>query len=258
MNGNGNKMVLMTIAAVAVGIFALPSTVSLFTGQHNWYSIGGGANELPCIKCHADVYEEFLRTDAHSTLDNSSNGRPSEACYKCHRTNKSITYARGNVSGGTWQIGEEAHAASTVACMLCHQDNNSAWTDVDTPFAGGFGNMSYKSPFNYTNPDVTDAGTAAAHDEFIKGAINNSLMEDANEACIACHTHIPVKINWKHAYNIEFNATYNESIVFPPTHFNTSDYKANGTAPNIESYGNHSGGANVSHWPTTGNVTYWG
>jgi len=30
----------MAIAVIAIGIFALPSTVSLFSGQHSWYDLG--------------------------------------------------------------------------------------------------------------------------------------------------------------------------------------------------------------------------
>jgi len=52
----------MGIAVVAVGLFALPSTVSLFSGQHRWYNISGTGNEIPCIKCHADIYDEYTLT----------------------------------------------------------------------------------------------------------------------------------------------------------------------------------------------------
>ena len=70
-------------------------------------------------------------------------------------------------------------------------------------------------------------------------------MEDSNEACLGCHKHIPMKIRWTHGRSLEFNATYDDKgLVLPPTHFNTSDYEANGTV-NVTSYGNYSGGANT-------------
>jgi len=34
----------------------------------------------------------------------------------------------------------------------------------------------------------TDTGEKAAHKKFVLDAMNESLMEGANEACIACHT----------------------------------------------------------------------
>ena len=87
----------------------------------------------------------------------------------------------------------------------------------------------------------------AAHKTFVLNAINNTDMEDANEACIACHTHIAVKINWTHAYSLEFNASFEEGLL-PPTHFNVSDWKVNGTV-NVTVYGNGSGGGSTSGWP---------
>ena len=69
---NSQKIVLLAVAIVAIGIFALPSTVSLFSGQHSWYdlseSVGGtsGANNVPCVKCHADIADEMISTGAHS------------------------------------------------------------------------------------------------------------------------------------------------------------------------------------------------
>jgi len=56
---NGNKIVLILIAVVAMGIFALPSTVSLFSGQHTWYDISGIPNDVPCEKCHAEIAGEM-------------------------------------------------------------------------------------------------------------------------------------------------------------------------------------------------------
>jgi len=266
---NAKGITLLAIAVVAIGTFALPNTVSLFTGQHTWYDLGAsieavtGRNNIPCEKCHADVAEELANSGAHRDF----------TCAMCHRSPfTGYTYARGQYEhSGTNppRPGEEAHAASTVACMDCHDgagDKGSLhwldreyvgwctvchtpgwWYDAKKISAGGFGITSVSG----------DSGSAAAHKQFVLDANESSLMEDANEACIGCHTHIPVKINWKHAYNIEFNASYDTGVTFPPTHFNVSDWKANGTAANIESYGNYSGGSNVSHWPE-GNVTYWG
>jgi len=274
---NGKGITFLAIAVIAIGTFALPSTVSLFSGQHAWYDLapayggqpGWGGNDVPCEKCHADVAEELANSGAHRDL----------TCAMCHRSPfTDYTYARANYTyAAKWQgtvPGKEAHAASTVECMdchdgagdkgtghwsdpeyadwttgcaVCHEVDGYHWWKGENISAGGFGITSVPG----------DSGSAAAHKQFVLDANESSLMEDANEACIACHTHIPVKINWKHAYSLEFNASYDEGVTFPPTHFNVSDWKANGTAPNIESYGNYSGGANVSHWPS-GDVTYWG
>lgn len=218
----------MTIAVVAIGVVALPCTMSLFQGQHTWYDLSGAEEELPCKKCHADVFDELNESGHHMGF--GSAGPDNDDCYACHRTNTSIGYA--NVSTKT--PGEQAHAASTVACMICHQydPSNATYTPKNTSggFAGGFSSgVNSTSPYNYVNTNVDNPGGAAAHDKFINSTIQNMTnMEDANEACVACHTHVPVDINWTHAYSMQFNASYKEGI-YPPTHFNVSNFNANGT-----------------------------
>ena len=252
---DSKKIALMAIAVVAIGIFALPSTVSLFSGQHSWYDLGAsiesasGRNNVPCEKCHADIADEMGgENGAHRNL----------TCAMCHRTpfntiynptsghyepESSITYARGHYNIGSKVYdptpGEEAHAASVVECMDCHgvyYDNPSGsggiWNhqsereyvpgwcskchgsdlnDGDFISAGGFG-------LNTTVPDegwigityfpgYNDTGEKAAHKKFVLDAIENPLMEGANEACIACHTRIGVNITWTKNEYLEFTAT---------------------------------------------------
>jgi len=245
-----SNLVLMTVAVAAVGILAMPSTISLFAGQHTWYNISGD-HELPCRKCHAEVFQE-LQNSAFQKWDGGGFGSGGEvtvdniACYGCHRANASITYADVGDTVTAVTPGKQAHAASTVACMLCHQVNATQATRNPTGsgslagfFAGGFDQPS-NSPYNYTKNKVKGVnGTHAAHQTFIQSAINDTTMEDANEACIACHTHIPVKINWTHRFSLEFNVTP-ESGYWPPTHFNVTDWSFNGTYK-ITVYGGRNG-----------------
>jgi hypothetical protein len=60
------------------------------------------------------------------------------------------------------------------------------------------------------------------------------------------HTHTSVKINWTHRRSLEFNASFEEGL-FPPAHFNVSDFTANGSA-NVTVYDNASGGGSTSGW----------
>ncbi|MGB2841769.1 MAG: multiheme c-type cytochrome [Halobacteriota archaeon] len=248
MNGNGNKMVLMAIAVVAVGMFALPSTVSLFTGQHTWYDINA-SKYLPCEKCHAEIYDEFALSKVHGTLTGNTSGwvdtsNVTAGCYGCHRTSQTgYTYAKGGGSGAL--PGKEAHAASTVACMVCHDFNNTA----GYPNAGGFNITT--SIYNYTYGE-NYTGEAAAHNKFIERAIEENVMEDANAACIACHTYIPVKINWTHRFSLEFDCIpeFDLDGVVNTTHFNVTNWEFNGTY-NITVYGNTTGNGstNDDNWP---------
>jgi len=189
------QIIIIIIIFFAIGVLVLPSTASLFAGQHLWYDLSGQGNDVPCAKCHADVYTELM-SSYHRNIGCS-----------CHRANANITYAE--VNGTTVVFGKQAHAASTVACMLCHQYNGQqAIRSIEIPlaslqnmsFAGGFKDMSvYGSPYNYTDPNVSDAGICEVHNSFVKGAIvagNSTLLPDSSEACAACHMIVNLTINF--------------------------------------------------------------
>jgi len=307
---DGQKIVLIATAIVALGIFVMPSTISLFSGQHYWYNISDGGNEVPCEKCHADVAAEM---DVLVGPHTNETGYGRLKCGYCHRTfkiekgdagtydwdqypdvNLSLeaqylyTYASGDGSGAT--PGKQSHAASTIPCMYCHSGgshgkaaNHGSMAEMDCwschqsdspqPHEGRYTNAEdcrrchanaitkgvYDVPpaggFNLT-ANATDTGERAAHKAFVMDAISNPDMEDANEACIACHTGIPVQINWTHAMNLVLNATYIPSKKVPPTHFKADNFSENGTVLVI-SYGNWSGGAKNGSWPS-GDIDIWG
>jgi hypothetical protein len=215
------KIVLMAVAVIAIGIFALPSTVSLFSGQHSWYDLGAvidgasGRNNVPCEKCHADIADEMISGEngVHRNL----------TCAMCHRTPfTNYTYARGHYERGTLlgtqppRPGQEAHAASVVECMDCHDGAGDKGTghEPDREYAakcldchqGGYSaDFIAAGGFNLT-PQSYDTGTKAAHKQFVHDAIDEPLMEGANEACIACHTRVGVNITWTKNEYLEFTA----------------------------------------------------
>ena len=232
-----NTTGLLLVAIVAIGIFALPQSIALFSGQHSWYDLSAAPNDVPCEKCHGDISDEMIDSDngAHRNL----------TCAMCHRTIFSnYTYASGEGSGST--AGEEAHAASTIECMDCHgiyrdsgtwnhwsyaeYDNcdKCHWNGVYTDFisAGGFG----------LGTTDTDYGNRSAHLKFINDSINETLMEGANEACIGCHTRVGVNISWTKNTVLNFNASENETGVWTIPEFSAtgdnvtaSTYKNNWT-----------------------------
>ena len=210
------KIALLAVAIAAIGIFALPSTVSLFSGQHTWYdlskSVGGasGRNNVPCEKCHAEIGDEMISGDngVHRDL----------TCAMCHRTPfTGDTYARGHYYIGSGYNaptpGEEAHAASTVECMDCHggagDKGTNHWSDREYVGRCGKCHGSYDltaGGFGLTPRDY-DTGTKAAHKKFVLDAIGEPLMDGANEACLACHTRIGVNITWTKRVHLDFNAS---------------------------------------------------
>ncbi len=247
------KLLLLATIVGAVGLLVLPSTVSLFHGQHIWYNISG-SHHLPCSKCHYDVFTELSMSAFHKDLSevtyNATTGTytwptsykvDSGDCYACHRANASITYANVGATYRQYTPGQQAHAASVVACMLCHQydaantTGNTKYYVRTVPgfFAGGFGNMTKLagSPYRWVKPGVTDAGRWAAHNGFVMGAIKDKTLVDANEACIACHTETPVNITWHHAEYLNFTAQWNMTTwakTNNATHYYAYNYSAGG------------------------------
>ncbi len=211
------KIAVIVIVFFSLGILVLPSTVSLFAGQHLWYNLSGTGNNVPCGKCHADVYDELT---ANSTAPHSN-----MRCESCHRANLSVQYASVTSSYTSATPGKQAHAATVVACMLCHQINASQASATPGPYAGGFNvtMMGVSSPYNYSN--ATYSGKYEAHNAFVAravaGAANSSMLLDSNEACVACHMKVNTTMHFNVTYSISM--TVNEVIAGPyATGFNES------------------------------------
>lgn len=77
----------------------------------------------------------------------------------------------------------------------------------------------------------------SAHRGFVEDAVNDSRMNFTNEACIGCHTHASVKINWTHRAAIEFEVVMCEKA---NKNFDVKDW-------------NHTGTANSTVWETRNN-----
>ena len=77
------KFTLAIIALIGIGVFALPSTMSLFSGQHTFYNIDATGNQVPCVKCHGDVKAELS-----GSMATAGSGAPHAKfqCEYCHRT----------------------------------------------------------------------------------------------------------------------------------------------------------------------------
>ncbi|MHC1573150.1 MAG: hypothetical protein ACXQTJ_01670, partial [Candidatus Syntropharchaeales archaeon] len=74
-----NTTGLLMIAVISIGIFALPQTAALFSGQHSWYNLSESGSQVPCMKCHGDINAEMIDSNngVHTTL-------ASPGC-DCHR-----------------------------------------------------------------------------------------------------------------------------------------------------------------------------
>ncbi len=196
------KGLLIVIILFAVGILVLPSTTSLFAGEHMWYDLSN-EKSVPCVKCHADVYDELKHSANHSMVDMKA-GVDGGECLVCHRANTSITYA--SVSGGytTAEPGKEAHAATIVSCGYCHFNSTNPF---NAPVAGGFGLSDFAS-----NPG-NDTGINASHYSFVIRSRESGLLYNESESCVACHTTVNITMNFTAAVEskILVNDTYTSS-----------------------------------------------
>ncbi|MCX9012529.1 MAG: cytochrome c3 family protein [Candidatus Methanoperedens sp.] len=178
---------------------------------------------------------------------------------------RSATADLNNSGSKAVNPGTNYHAASLVSCMECHRgsepyghytrlaENGSnecgnchyggtpiapgaRWTDLA---AGGFG----------LTDDAADTGAAEAHDEFTKASNTNGILRYAyntsNAACVGCHTHVAVDINFTKRYKLSFDATGLDT-----GSWNMGNYRAEGTVM-VSVFGNQSG----ETW-ATGNHSY--
>ena len=91
------KFTLAIIALVGIGVFALPSTMSLWAGQHSFYNIDATGNQVPCQKCDGDVKAELLSNAA--TIPGTAGPHAAFKCEYCHRIEAG--YASGDNAYGT-------------------------------------------------------------------------------------------------------------------------------------------------------------
>lgn len=90
----GNKTLVLVAAVLAVGLFVLPSVLSLFAGQHAFI----GPKDVDCSKCHGAEYDELAAGGPHRYFK----------CGACHQTPKA------GFDNAT------QHASISPPCVACH------------------------------------------------------------------------------------------------------------------------------------------
>ena len=152
------KIAILLVSIVAVGMFAVPSTLALYTGSHQFVN----GSSVECGKCHTssmdDIQAELESGGAHFTM----------SCGNCHGpANSNVDLSPGNATG---------HAASMdVDCIGCHTSFNQSVDDEDV--------LAELNLASAAHHEVTFNSTADNHD-----------IDDRDQACIACHTGVPVNI----------------------------------------------------------------
>ncbi|UCH88602.1 MAG: hypothetical protein JSV49_10160 [Thermoplasmata archaeon] len=184
------KILLLGVAILVIGLVIMPNTISMFKNQHTWQD----TNTIVCTSCHADIKAE-IESGSNYHHDASALGvsDTEAACKYCHQTQfGNDTGTHGNWS---WESSKgTVHAAFSVECLDCHGGS----TLNDDPSATNISNE-----FNATSIE--------AHKPLYNNATTSSLMEGANEACIACHTGITIQDGGYFVYNYGLNITANQT-----------------------------------------------
>src|SRR5574341_643948 len=167
------KFSLALIALVGVGVFALPSTMALFAGQHSFYNIDATGNQVPCTKCHGDVKAEL--NSGYSGPAGTKGPHSDFKCEYCHRIEAGyssgdnayglITYRNSSTTPASYRAlaitimdyESKNYPASINATDYMSTNGTYVYTaggEVITHLAGGAGKLSAPS------------GTAAVFDPY--------------------------------------------------------------------------------------------
>lgn len=172
------KLTILMIAIVAIGVFALPTSLSIGQGQHKFLqagSTGAGQTDLVafCAQCHSTDTLKSSEIDQSDT--NLYYGSPNDVtkihsslfapgaggCASCHAIDGGYAQQIGGVRDPTNKV---QHAAALPSCLKCHT----------TGYPGG----------NLMTKDVMlelNAGTEA-HKNFATASPDDDIE------CIGCHT----------------------------------------------------------------------
>lgn len=184
---------LIFMPATITGMIVLPNATLLFIEDSPTFDTSVSDEEMQLSSTDTSNNCSKCHSKAETQLHNSPI-HEDLSCTDCHNQSES-TECEVN--------------RSKVECMECHEGYHPA---------GGFG----------LTDSPNDTGTHAAHMGFINNALKDSKMLGANEACIACHTRAPVKINWTHRASLDVDVVIAENT--STQHFDMANWNATGSA----------------------------
>ncbi len=186
-----SKIMLLSIAVLTVGLFAMPSTVSLISGQHAFIAYNDDNQTLSCVACHADVTVTGVHGNGTSYTDQLTNytsnfnesrwlgtagyanweADKGASCRGCHvpgQVNTSLVIPL-NSGGGNLTNVTGVHIAVRAQCTNCHDQA-----------AYGFNSSS--------NPVEAHRPLQASAENLTAGSSNLTYISSNDRACIVCHT----------------------------------------------------------------------
>ncbi len=198
----GRNVVLLSVAVVAIGLFVLPQTMSMFTGQHTWYSVKNPDDmETLCAKCHQpEVTEWNANTGAHATF--KDNYPSYSGCSICHQINTTIIDAYGLNNSTLAGYGFEDYTLRGLTNTSDASAFSTAWRNQTTPHAA----IKVDCQDCHYNATVQLGNSSSAHSDFYN---QSSGAATDSAACIGCHTHTNINITWYKFGGLNINATIN-------------------------------------------------
>ncbi len=204
----GKNMILLSIAVLAIGLFVLPQTLAMFTGQHAWFSASTPSAEYDlCEKCHANEVAEWNQNQASGGAHSGYVAEYGEGCF-CHQINTTRLAAYGladanfNASEFNFTIWGEMDALT--------DSDNWVWRPTTTPHAAVIidcVDCHWKQSHQISN-------TGSAHHAFWNQT-KNTTNTDSNTACMACHTHTPLNMTWARSEGIHIVANHADATSTP-------------------------------------------
>jgi hypothetical protein len=180
-----SKITTLMIAVVAIGIFALPATFSVNSGQHTFKQINPASPSTFCNQCHGGTDSVSTELAASDTgVYNGGKIHGTQNCGSCHQ----LTQGYGNSSFAVDGSGKTEHAAIIPSCLRCHGANPKV-----------FGNVG-----NELN------GTKEAHKPLWTASLAANTPSAANTddlACLGCHTGVPKSGTIVYDYTITHTTT---------------------------------------------------
>lgn len=165
-----NKLIIVMISIIAIGLFALPATFSYSNDMHTFKQIdptNATTINAFCLKCHDDTINAQLiasDTGLYTNLDGTIHS--SIGCQGCHQ----ITGGAGGPGYNKGQVTTE-HAARLPSCLECHS-GTSGVIGVTKLMEIGDATHELMAP-------------TEAHKNF-------NTTSDNDIQCIGCHTLTPV------------------------------------------------------------------
>jgi hypothetical protein len=128
-----NKKIILYLALMVLGLYAMPNTVALFAGQHAFYSGMG----VSCDKCHSDVLTQIEASGYVYQRHRAAAGNPN---YTTYLSIGGTNYSNGVIksydgktwiwNGNAWTNGTQTRLVNLdknndgingdEICMLCH------------------------------------------------------------------------------------------------------------------------------------------